>query len=159
MSIPYTPHPVLESPQTVRRSVITLTIEPVPVASTSFSCQFNKTLICCPPPPSPRFLACICENPVLCGDSDDFFDGDCVPLPDVWDAIPRYLETHQHGLNETLLPLLRNIQILHQTIPPLRTPFPTNNPFQNPRHLSLPYPLQHLNNSSQMNLLSPFISP
>ena len=52
---------------TVRRSVITLTMQPAPAISTSFSCQLSKTLIACPPP-SPPPLECIWENPVDCGD-------------------------------------------------------------------------------------------
>jgi hypothetical protein len=50
---------VTEKRQTVRRSLITLTIPPTPTISTNFSCQLKSTLIACPPPPSPKFLACI----------------------------------------------------------------------------------------------------
>ena len=52
---------------TVLRSVMTLTIQPAPAISTSFSCQLSSTLIACPPP-SPPPLECIWEKPVGCGD-------------------------------------------------------------------------------------------
>ena len=57
-------------PQTVLRSVITLTIHPIPATSTNFSCQLNNTLIACPPPSPPPTLPPICENPVACGVSE-----------------------------------------------------------------------------------------
>lgn len=73
--------------QTTRRSVITLTTDPVPAISTTFSCQLNNTLIICPPPsPPPKDRPPTCEKPVSCGETPD------LEAEGVVCDIPLYLE-------------------------------------------------------------------
>lgn len=86
------------------------------------------------------------------------FFGDWAPLLGAVDAMPLYLVPVSNlpptpSQNKAPTQGGKHIQILHQAIGPLRAAVTGTDAFQNPRHLALANPLQHVDNRSKMDLL------